>query len=153
MKRIVIYIVTLALLTLAPVKSADIGNLRPIEVVMVRWQGDTLVISTDTEDVGYGTDAMTALENLKATTPGTIYLDTAEYLLVTEGADDAAEQLKSRLKKSVRVCMAEPEIDLKTAAKFLPVHGDLPRLKTWKAGDKLPCLSVAGEGLLLTENN
>jgi hypothetical protein len=153
MKRIVIYIVTLGLLALAPVKSTDIGSLRPIEVVMVSRQEDVLTISTDTEDVGYGTDAMSALENLKATTSGTIYLDTAEYLLIVEGAEDAAEQLKSKLKKSVGVCMADPATDLKAAAKYLPVHGDLPRLKNWKTGDKIPCLTIVGKQFLLTENN
>lgn len=153
MKRIVLYIAVLGLLTLAPVKSIDLGNLRPVEVVMVCRQADAVVIATDTEDVGRGTDAAAALENLKATTPGTVYLDTAEYLLVAEDAEDAAEQLRNSLKKSVRVCMAEPEVDLKTAAEFLPVHGDLPQLKNWKTGDKLPCLTVTENGLLLTENS
>lgn len=152
MKRIMIYIAALALLTLAPVKGADIGKLRPVEVVMVCKQEDTLVLSTDTGDVGQGTDALTALENLKATTPGTIYLDTAEYLLLAEGAEDAAQQLKSSLKKSVRVCMADSTVDLKAAAKFLSVHGDLPQLKIWKTGDKLPRLRAVGKRLLLTEN-
>ena len=150
MKRIVIYIITLGLLTLAPVKSADIGTLRPVEVVMVYRQEDTIVLATDTGDAGQGADALTALENLKATTPGTIYLDTAEYLLLAEGAEDAAEQLKPVLKKSVRVCMADPATDLKAAAKYLPVHGDLPRLKNWKTGDELPRLRAAGKRLLLT---
>ena len=150
MKRIVIYIITLGLLTLAPVKSADIGTLRPVEVVMVYRQEDTIVLATDTGDAGQGTDALAALENLKATTPGTIYLDTAEYLLLAEGAEDAAEQLKPVLKKSVRVCMADAAVDLKAAAKYLPVHGDLPRLKNWKTGIKLPHLRAAGNRLLLT---
>lgn len=150
MKRIVIYIATLGLLTLAPVKSADIGTLRPVEVVMVYRQGNAVVLATDTADAGQGADALAALENLKATTPGTIYLDTAEYLLIAEGAEDAAEQLKPVLKKSVGVCMADSATDLKAAAKYLPVHGDLPRLKNWKAGDKIPHLRAAGERLLLT---
>lgn len=153
MKRIVIYIAVLALLTLAPVKSAEIGKLRPVEVVVVHRQEDMLVLSTDTGDVGSGTDALAALENLKATTPGTIYLDTAEYLLLTEGAEDAVQQLRNVLKKSVRVCMADSVVDLKEAAKFLPVHGNLPRLKYWKAGDKLPRLSAVGKRLFLTENS
>lgn len=150
MKRIVIYIITLGLLTLAPVKSADIGTLRPVEVVMVYRQEDTVVLATDTADAGQGADALAALENLKATTPGTIYLDTAEYLLLAEGAEDVAEQLKPVLKKSVRVCMADAAVDLKAAAKYLPVHGDLPRLKNWKTGMKLPHLRAAGNRLLLT---
>ena len=151
MKRVVIYIATLGLLTLAPVKSADIGTLRPVEVVMVSKQEDAIVLATDTGDAGQGADVMAALENLKATTPGTIYLDTAEYLLLAEGAEDVTEQLKSVFKKSVRVCMADAAVDLKAAAKFLPVHRGLPKLKTWKTGDNLPHLKAVGKRLLLTE--
>ena len=153
MKRIVMYVATLGLLTLAPVKDADIGKLRPVEVVLICQQDDMVVLSTDTDDVGQGTDAMTALENLKATTPGTIYLDTAKYLLFTEGAEDAVQQLKSVLKKSCFVCMADREVDLKTAAKYLSVHGDLPRLKDWKTGEKLPCIKVEEKRLFLTKSS
>ena len=153
MKRIVLYMAILALLTLSPVKSADIGTLRPVEVVLVYPQEDTIVLATDTEDTGQGVDVLAALENLKATTPGTIYLDTAEYLLVVEGAEDAAEQLKSVLKRSVRVCMADSAVDLKAAAEYLPVHGDLLRLKNWKTEDKIPRLKAVGKRFLLTENS
>ena len=152
MKRIVIYIATLGLLTLAPVQDADIGNLRPVEVVMVCQQDDTVALSTDTGDVGQGTDVPAALEELKATTPGTIYLDTAKYLLVAEGAETAAQQLKSVLKRSCRVCMADREVNLETAAKYLSVHGDLPRLKEWEMGEELPCLRVEEKRLLLVKN-
>ena len=152
MKRIIIYVAALALLAFAPVQGAELGKMRPVEVVLASRQGNTLVLSTDTGDVGQGTDVLTALENLKATTPGTIYLDTAEYLLLAEGTEDAVQHLKGVLKKSVRVCMADSTIDLKEAAKFLSVHGELPKLKTWKTGEKLPCLRVVGERFLLTEN-
>ena len=153
MKRIVIYIATLGLLTLAPVKDADIGNLRPVEVVLVCQQDDAVVLSTDTGDVGQGTDALTALENLKATTPGTIYLDTAKYLLFTEDAEGAVQQLKSALKKNCYVCMTDREVDLKTVAKYLSVHGKLPRLKEWKTGEKLPCLRVIEKRFFLTKTS
>ncbi len=153
MKRIVIYIAALALLTLAPVQEAELGKMRPVEVVLVYLQNDILALSTDTGDTGQGPDVRTALENLKATTPGIIYLDTAEYLLVAQDAETAAEQLKSHLKKSVKVCAADPQIDLKAAAEFLPVHGDLPKLKDWKTGDKLPRLTAVGERFLLMENS
>ncbi len=152
MKRIIIYIAALALLTFAPVKGAELGKMHPVEVVLVSRQGNSLVLSTDTGDAGQGIDVLSALENLKATTSGIIYLDTTEYLLLTEGAEDAAQQLKSYLKKSVRVCMADSAVDLKEAAKFLPVHGDLPKLKEWKTEDKLPYLRTEGKRLLLTEN-
>jgi len=149
MKRIIIYIVTLALLTLAPVEGAELGKMRPVEVALVYEQEGEVVIVTDTEDMGRGGDGLSALENLKATTAGTIYLDTAEYLLIGEGAEAAAEQLRGHLKKNVKVCKAEKTVDLENAAAYLSVHGNLPRIKEWKSGDNLPKLQMVNDRFLL----
>jgi hypothetical protein len=148
-KRIVIYVATLALLSFAPVKGAELGKLRPVEVVLVYEDAGTVVIATDTEDVGHGEDGLSALQNLKATTAGTVYLDTAAYLLIGEGGQTAAEQLRSHLKKNTKVCMAENDVDLKNAAAYLSVHGDLPRLKQWKIGHNLCKLRMVGGRFLL----
>lgn len=149
MKRILIYIAALAALAFLPVEGTDIGKLRPVEVVQVYRQDDTVVIATDTGDVGKGTDSQTALANIIATTPGIIYLDTAEYLLIAEGAEDVAAELRAALKKSVQICMADKEIDLALAAKFLPAHGKLPRLKAWRQEEKLPYLRAQQDRLVL----
>ncbi len=150
MKRILIYIAALALLTLVPVKEADIGSLHPLEVVLIYREGDEVVMKTDTGDWGKGTDGLSALKNLKDTTPGTIYLDTAEYLLIGEGAEETVDELRSVLKKSVRVCKADKEVDPQEATDFLSVHGTLPQLKTWKTGGDLPKLTVVAERLKMS---
>ena len=149
MKRIVIYIAVLALLTLAPVEGAELGKMRPVEVVLVYQQEGEAVIATDTEDVGRGADALSALENLKATTPGTIYLDTAEFLLIGEDGETVAEQLRPHLKKNVKVCRAEQSVKIEEIAAFLSAHDKLPRLKDWKMGDNLPRLQVVDRRFLL----
>ena len=149
MKRIVIYIATLALLTLAPVQGAELGKMRPVEVVLIYYQEGEVVIATDTEDLGKGKDGLSALENLKATTAGTIYLDTAEYLLMGDGADGAVEQLRAYLKKGVKVCRADKTVALEGVAVYLSVHGDLPPLKAWKTGDNLPKLQMEDGRFLL----
>ena len=150
MKRILIYIAALAVLGLAPIKGTDIGSLHPVEVILICRDGDNVLLYTDTGDWGKGTDGISALKNLKETTPGTIYLDTAEYLLIAEGSEEIAEQLRPVLKKSVRICMAEKEVDLKEAALFLPVHGNLPKLKGWNPGAELSKLTVVEKRLRLS---
>lgn len=149
MKRILIYIAALAALAFLPVQGANIGRLRPVEVVQVYRQDGMVVIATDTGDFGMGADSQAALANIIATTPGTIYLDTAEYLLIAEGAEDVAAELRTALKKSVQICMADKEIDLAAAAKFLPAHGKLPRLKAWKPGQELPYLRAYQDRFIL----
>ena len=150
MKRIVIYIAILVALLLIPVKGMDVGKLQPVEVVFVYRSEGQIVIETDTGDMGMGTTGADALKNLKDTTPGIIYLDTAEYLLLTEETQDVVEQLRPILKKGVQMCTAEPGIDLALVARFLPAHGKLPQLKHWQKGMDLPHLTEDEKRLKLS---
>lgn len=150
MKRIAIYIAILVALWFIPVKDADVGKLQPVEVVSVYRDQGQIVMETDTEDRGIGTTVEDALKNMKDTTPGIIYLDTAEYLLLSEDAVDTVEQLRTILKKSVQICVAETGIDLALAARYLPAHGKLPQLKHWQQGMDLPYLTKSQNRLKLT---
>ena len=148
MKRIIIYIGILALLLAAPVESADIGKLIPVQVVSIRKENDWVILETDTEDVGMGASAEQALKNLKDTASGVVYLDTAEYLLIGKDTQEEAEALRDSLKRTVRVCEIAKPVDLAEAARFLSVHGKLPKLKTWEKGKEVPVLSLFGENLI-----
>lgn len=149
MKRILIYIVLVAAAILVPVERADVGKLRPIETVSVYKENDWIVLRTDTDDVGIGGTATQALQNMKDSASGIIYLDTAEYLLVEKDAQDAAEELRSVLKEKVKLCLAAKEIEPKAATKYLSVHSDLPQMKHWKPGQELPALMQYGTRLII----
>ena len=145
MKRIILYIGILAALLAAPVERADVGKLRPVQAVYIYKEKDWFVLETDTDDLGIGATAEQALRNLKDTTAGIIYLDTAEYLLLSKDAQEAAEELREELKDSVRLCLMAQKVDMKEAAKYLSAHGDLPKLESWKTGQELPVISGFGE--------
>ncbi len=149
MKRIGIYLALLAALWFVPVKGLEIGKLQPVEVVFVYRSEGQIVIETDTADLGFGITLTEALEDLKLTTPGIIYLDTAEYLLLGNNALDTVEQLRPILKKSVQICTADIGIDLQLAARFLPAHGKLPQLKHYHQGLVLPHLTESKKRLKL----
>ena len=156
MKRILIYIGILALLLAAPVESSDIGKLRPVQVVSVYQENTWVVMETDTDDRGYGSTALQALQNLKDTSNGIIYLDTAEYLLLSKDTMGAAEQLRKELKDNVRLCIAAEPLDLAEVSQYLSVQGELPKLKNWSQGQKLPVISTFGGSLIFlkkVENN
>lgn len=142
MKRILLYAGILAVLFAAPVERLDVGKLRPVQVVWVYKEDDWVVIQTDTGDVGIGETAQQALKNMEDTTSGVIYLDTAQYLLLSKDGDDAVEELRNALKPKTRICHAEGEIDIAEAGKFLSSHEDLPLLKDWKTGQNLPVIST-----------
>ena len=156
MRRIILYIGILALIVAAPVKPMDIEKLRPVQIVSVYKQSDWTVIETDTGDKGIGGTARQALQNMKDTSEGIIYLDTAEYLLVTKQTEEATRELIAELKPSVRMCMTTGVEDLKQAVLYLKAHGGLPKLKAWVKGAELPVLSTFGDSLIFlkkVENN
>ena len=156
MKRIILYIGILAAVLAAPVRPQNIGKMKPVQVVSIYKEDDWVVIETDTEDKGMGGTATQALQNLKDTASGVVYLDTAEYLLLSKEAEAMAEALRRELKPSVRICMATKGVDLKETAKFLDTHGKLPKLKNWRKGQEMPVLSTFGDSLIFlkkVENN
>ena len=148
MKRIIIYIVILAAVIAAPVKQQNIGTMKPVRVVSVYKEDDWTIVETDTEDRGIGGTVEQAVQNLKDTANGIIYLDTAEYLLLSKDVLDVVEEIRQELKPSARLCMVTRVGDLSEAAKYLDVHGELPKLKNWKNGQELPLLSTFGDSLI-----
>ena len=145
MKRILLYIVLLTLTILVPVERADVGKLRPIETVAVCKENDQIILQTDTEDIGIGTSVVEALQNMKDTASGIIYLDTARYLLIGEGAENAAEELRQVLKDRVGLCLVSGAVKPLDATKYLRVHGNLPQMRSWKPGQNLPVLMPFGK--------
>jgi len=149
LKRIVLYGIVLAVAMLIPVERADVAQLRPIEVIALYCSGDTVVLETDTGDLGMGQTAAQALAHMRSTTPALIYLDTARYLLVSDGAREQVQQLRQYLKPSVQLCQLENRVDLQQAARYLPVHGSYPALKRWQTQNSLPILTETGGRLTL----
>lgn len=135
--RVAAYILILGLMFAAPVRKLDVAHLEPVEVVMLCVEKNMVCLRTDTKAVGYGQTAKEALKDMEKTTPGVIYLDTAEYLLAEEDALIFVDELRSELNDTVKLCAAE-NVDMEIADEYLETHGKLPKLKDWKKGDPLP---------------
>lgn len=150
MKRVVIYILLLAAALLIPVDKVDVAKLRPIEVIYISKDGDTVLLQTDTDDVGLGADAAAALENMEQTSPAVIYLDTARYLLIGPGGEEPAQQLRGILKNGIRLCAVAEPVALTDVAQYLPVHGDLPKFTQWEAGEQLPILRLENDRIKIS---
>ena len=101
--RTALYILIIIVMLTAPVRRLDVAKLQPVEAVAICVDRGAVIIKTDTDDMGRGKTAQQALENLKDTTAAVIYLDTAEYLLIGNGAEEYAKELKPYFKKSIKV--------------------------------------------------
>ena len=123
--KFILYALIIALSLFAPVTRLDIAKLSPVEAVAVYKEYGQVVLKTDEENEGRGENVHLALADLKKKASVIIYLDTARYLLVGEGAEAEAEAaaLQAYLKESVLVGNYAGG-DVKEEAKYLDVHTD-----------------------------
>lgn len=128
--RLLLYVVILLSLTMAPVKPLDLAKLEPVQTVAIRTEENKVILQTDTGSKGIGNTVDDAINDLEEGTPGVIYLDTAQYLLLTKEAIPYMLGIENHLRDSVRVCLWDGKGSLKIADKYLSVRNDLPLLKS-----------------------
>ena len=137
--KIILYTVIIAVLFTAPVHRLDVARLEPVEVVYMEQTAETIKIVTDTGAEGKGESVAEALNDLKNSTAGVVYMDTADYLIVNDQAIDLINDMKCLMKDSVRLCRAQ-DPEMKNVADYLNTHGNYPKLKEWNAGLNIPTL-------------
>lgn len=126
---------------LSPFKGTDVGKLRPAQWVYLSRQGNVLCLETDTGDRGVGADVAAALKDLRRCAPGEMFLETADYALVSREAQEALPQLRKVLRSGVEVCLAEESPDENTAA-YLMTHNPGLTLRGYLSGQgALPVLT------------
>ena len=142
MKRVVLYILILTGIVLIPVRPSDVGELEPIQAVWLTVENETVTLQTDTQDKGSGATVSEALKNMKLLSEGIVFLDTAQFLLVSENAIDKIAEIEPYLKGSVKVCLWDGEGELCDAAKYMQAHRFGCRLSQWQIEVKLPNLPL-----------
>lgn len=146
MRRWIVYALVLALvLLLSPAAKTDVGELLPVELLYIYYSNEgTLCVETDTGDFGTGETLDRALSDLKATASGNIFLDTADYLVITKEAAPLLPQLWKILRPATQVCLGAGADA--GAAKFLSAHKPGVTLNDVRAGmGILPVLTWTGE--------
>lgn len=149
MRRILLYIVVMAAAMIIPERGTDVGKLLPVELVFLYKDEGAIVLETETGNMGRGETLEEAFADLENTTPGVIFLDAADYLMVARSVRTLTPQMAEYMKSGTRVCQAEEGTDLVLAAQYLNVHppemklkgitdlGELPVLKQEKHGEKI----------------
>lgn len=122
MKRWLAYLAILVLCGTSANRGTDIGKLAPVEVVWAEEKAGQIYLETDTGNMGRGADAQSALQNMKATASGTIFLETADYVIIEQGKEDLLVQMYDILRPSCEVCVALSMPVLKNAAEFMAAH-------------------------------
>jgi len=144
-----VYGAVIAASLLVPLERTDVGKLQPIELVAIYTDKNQVVLKTELGDMGAGRNVQDALEDMKQTVSGIIYLDTAEYLVVGPGGETYINQIREYLKDNVRICRTEGDPDLQTAAAYLDIHRPTIKLSQWSEEGEMELLTVENERLRL----
>lgn len=142
MKRIVLYVLILVAVFVLPVKPAEVENLEPIQTVWLCSENGNIILQTDTEDKGGGISVAEALEDMKLHSDRLVYLDTAQFLLVSENAVDRIAEIQPYLKGSVKICRWDGTGDITKASRYMQSHKTGCRLSCWEPGAELPELPL-----------
>lgn len=157
MKKLLWLLVVISIFLLGRVEhtGVEIRRLEPVEVVRVLENEDGISIMTDTGAMGVGKDLSAAVENLQASSAATVFLDTAEYLLLSDQTREYLPQLWELLRPACQVCIAEGEVDLTEAGGFLKTHPPEVNLLQCRADSvELPQLYYQeGRGQLVRGND
>lgn len=134
--RVILYIIIILLMLAAPVTPLDVAKLQPVQTVALYVHKDAVYLETDTGITGRGANVQDALDDLEKATPGVIYLDTAEYLLITEQSAHLVCEIQQYLHPDVKVSMWDKKGAVEDASKHLGVRNDLPELSQWKNAEE-----------------
>lgn len=124
----------------------DVGKLQPVQVVRVAGGEGQILLETDTQNWGYGENVDAAIKNMKKTASGEIFLDTADYLLIAEGAEKTLPDLMDHLRPSCAICKVHGTADLAQVGQFFEVHAPKLTLADWRAGEWTMPVLISEEG-------
>ncbi len=123
------------LLSRLPHPAVDVGKLEPVALVSVGWSDGRYHLKTDTGAEGSGETLEQAAESLNASALGAVFLETAEFVLL-EPDVPITEAFCRVLRPTCRACLAEGDLDLEQAAKFLSAHPPKATLNDMRAGKR-----------------
>lgn len=136
--RTALYITILAALYFVPLQRIEIANLEPIQAVWMHIENGNVILETDTEDKGLGATVTDALANMKSNSSGIVYLDTAQYLLVSKAATGEIHTVQPFLKNSARLCIWDGQGNIKSAVKYADSHKIGQKIRDWEKTGNLP---------------
>lgn len=100
----------------------DIGELEPVQVIYIRREQGKVLIETDLGHVGAGQDLEEAVEDLKQSAAASVFLDTADFLIMDTDCTVRLSEAAEFFRPGIRICLADGLSDLQAAGKYLEVH-------------------------------
>lgn len=150
MKKLLLAAAVLLAFAALPSPGTELGQLHPVSVLLVDREERQVTVRTDTGQLGTGETLTAALRELRETTPGHIFLDTAAYLVLQGQAKSLLPELQQLLRPGVRVCTADDPTDAEQLADFLKTHS--PNVRLSDIAPETPLQNIHSmEGRLILE--
>jgi len=155
MKKILVWVLAIIAVSCAdmlPFTGTDVAKLHPIEVLIIERDNGIFSVSTDSGITGFGTDIPGALSDLKLTAPGEVFLDTANYVLLTSECMDVIGTLFVYIRPACQIYLFEGRGDWEKVSKYLESHPSEATLFTYgREGTQIPKLIVKEDEYRLVE--
>lgn len=153
MKRWILYpalLLAALLMKWSPFDGTDVARLAPVELICLSAEEGNVELRTDSDALGRGSGVAEALLDLERTTPGTVFLETADFLVVDRDSAWALEKMLPYLRPACRVCFSVGKIRPEEVAVFLNAHEPgVTVLDCRNGADRLPLLKCEEDRLTL----
>ena len=112
---------TIGILSRLPHPAKDITALKPVRAVSLSLDGEQLQIETDTGDSGSGATLTDAYGDMKSKADGEIFLDTAEFLILSPDVPITADFYEI-FRPTCKLVIFNTQPDLETISDYLAIH-------------------------------
>ena len=155
MKKWIFIFAALVLVAAVGIRSSpgtDVAQLRPVQSVRLSSFNGYITMETDTGAWGMGGDLAAAVSNMNDTATGQMFLDTAEYLVISEDLLYLLPAMADHVRPSCGICVEEGQPDMSQVSAFLQTHTPTITLQEYLAGmTDLPTLLTTQEGMRLVQ--
>ena len=142
----VIAILLTAVLGWLPFKGADVATLEPVETLYLYINKETIRLETDEGWFGEGETVADAVFHLEETTPGKIFLETVDFLIINKDSVKHLPELLPYLRLGCGLCVIGERPDLSKAGAYLRTHSPRLTLGDYRGGEEnIPELIMMGE--------
>lgn len=151
MKKVVWLVAVITIVTatgLLPFSGTDIAKLHPVEVLIVSRSEDGLHLKTDSGMAGKGKNVAEALQNLRLSSAGNIFLDTVNYLLIASDCTEEIITLWNYVRPACQIYYFNGEGDCEKIGRYLESHPSQTTVLGYLQGQvNAPLLILEGESI------
>lgn len=129
-------------------RGTDVAKLEPVELVRLRQTASGIEVQTDTGSFGLGVTVTDAVENMKDTASGEIFLDTAEYVVLTGLDEHILAELMTCFRPSCKILFLAGAARPEELSAFLRSRPQKLTLLDWRLTGRQPPVLISEGGII-----